>query len=49
MSLAKKTSNFIVIALVIVGVGCGRHVPAAQPRTVTDDGYLLSFTRVNIC
>ena len=48
MAWAKKTSNFIVIAFVIVGVGCGGQVPAAQPRTVTDDGYLLSFTRVNI-
>ena len=48
MSWAKKTSNFIVIALVIVVVGCGKHVPSAQLRTVADDGYLLSFTRVNL-
>ena len=47
MLCAKKTSNFIVMALVIVGVGCGEQVPSAQPRTVADDGYLFSFTRVN--
>ena len=48
MSWAKKTSNLIVIALVSVGVACGEHVPSAQPRMVSsDDGYLLSFTRVN--
>ncbi len=45
MSLAKKTSHFILIALV---AGCGGHVPVAQPRALVDDSYTLSFTRVNL-
>lgn len=48
MPLTKKIVNYIAVALMIAGVGCGEHVPVAQPRTVADKGYLLSFTRLNL-
>ena len=48
MSLNKKIVNCIVVALMIVGAGCGEHVPVAQPHAVADKGYLLIFTRLNL-
>ena len=47
MSLARKTSNFMMIAILMLSTACGQQ-PWAQPHTVADDGYLLSFTRVNL-
>ena len=48
MLLTKKIVNYIAVALMVVGVGCGEHVPVAQPHAVADKGYLLSFTRLNL-
>ena len=48
MSFNKKTINYMVLALVIVGVGCGEHMPVARSHSVADKGYLLSFTRINL-
>ena len=32
----------------VLVASCGEPVPSAQPHTVADDGYLLSFTRTNL-
>lgn len=48
MSFTKKIINYIVLALVIVGVGCGEHMPVARSHAVADKVYLLSFTRINL-
>ena len=37
-----------MLAAMMLAIGCGQYVPTSQPRTVADESYVLSFTRVNL-